>query len=237
MRLLKSLYLWWKERHFRSLKSKPLEAIFTEIYEKNVWGGKPGTFYSGTGTENQNTKIYIAELVRLIKQKGIQSILDIGCGDFSIMKQVIEKTNVSYHGVDLVPSLIADLRSKYENDRVRFSLLNAVTAPLPTADLITIRQVLQHLSNEQIQSILDKACAFKYVLVSEHVPIGESVDPNLDKIPGPHIRMRVNSGVFIDQAPFSIKNAKPLFEYREDDPVKGKLVAAVIRSYLIENTG
>jgi hypothetical protein len=236
MRLLKSLYLWWKERHFRSLKSKPLEKIFTEIYEKNVWGGKPGTFYSGTGTENQNTKIYVAELARLINQKGIRSILDIGCGDFTIMRQVIAQTNVTYHGVDVVTPLIEDLRSKYETDKIRFSVLNAVSEQLPFADLVTIRQVLQHLSNAQIQIVLDKVSTFKYVLISEHVPIGNSVDANLDKIAGPHIRMRVNSGVFIDQAPFSIRNAKVLFEYREDDPVKGKMVPAVIRSYLIENT-
>jgi SAM-dependent methyltransferase len=236
MGLLKSLYLWWKDRHFRKLKSKPLEEIFTEIYEKNVWGGKPGTFYSGTGTENPSTQIYIAQLVRLINEKQIRSVLDIGCGDFTIMRQVIAQTGINYHGVDLVAPLVKDLQCKFETGNIRFSVLNAVRDPLPEADLVTIRQVLQHLNNEQIQSVLGKVCKFKYALMTEHVPVGKSVDPNLDKIAGPHIRMRVNSGVFIDQPPFSIKNVKVLFEYREDDPVKGKMVPAVIRSYFIDNT-
>lgn len=237
MSLLKSLYLWWKDRHFRSLKSKPLEVVFTDIYKNNVWGGTPGTFYSGTGTENPNTKIYINELVSLISKRQIKSILDIGCGDFTIMSQVIAQTNVSYQGIDVVAPLIEDLKNKHANDQVKFSVVNAVNEPLPQADLVTIRQVLQHLNNEQIQSILTKVSRFKYALITEHVPIGESVEPNLDKISGPHIRMRVNSGVFIDKPPFSMKNVKVLFEYREDDPVKGKLVPAVIRSYLIDNSG
>jgi SAM-dependent methyltransferase len=236
MGLLKSLYLWWKERHFRKLKSKRLEEIFTEIYEKNIWGGKPGTFYSGTGTENPSTEIYIAALVRLINEERIQSVLDIGCGDFRIMNQVIAKTNISYLGIDVVAPLVNDLERKFATDRVKFSVLNAVNDPLPSAELVTIRQVLQHLNNAQIQSILNKVSKFKYALITEHVPIGESVEPNLDKIAGPHIRMRVNSGVFIDQPPFSMKNVKVLFEYREDDPVKGKMVPAVIRSYFIDNT-
>jgi hypothetical protein len=237
MGLLKSLYLWWKDRHFRKLKSKPLEEIFTEIYEKNIWGGRPGTFYSGTGSENPSTEIYIAELVRLINEKEIQSVLDIGCGDFRIMDQVIAKTNISYLGIDVVAPLVNDLKSKFTTDSVHFAVLNAVKDPLPAADLVTIRQVLQHLNNDQIQSVLSKVSKFKYALISEHVPIGKCVDANLDKITGPHIRMRVNSGVFIDQPPFSMKNVKVLFEYREDDPVKGKIVPAVIRSYFIDNTG
>lgn len=236
MGLIKSLYLWWKDRHFRRLRSKPLEEVFTEIYSKNIWGGKPGTFYSGSGTENPNTKIYISELKRLISEKGIQEILDIGCGDFTIMHQVIQQTNISYQGVDVVAPLITDLQGKYATERVKFTVLNAVSDPLPKADLVTIRQVLQHLNNDQIQSVLNKVSKFKYALITEHVPIGKSVEPNIDKIAGPHIRMRVNSGVFIDQPPFSMKNVKVLFEYREDDPVKGKLVPAVIRSYFIDNS-
>jgi hypothetical protein len=237
MRLLKSLYLWWKDRHFRHLKSKPLAEVFTEIYQKNVWGGKPGTFYSGTGTENKNTTVYIEQLTKLIKEKRIQTVLDIGCGDFTIMTRVIDQTGISYLGVDLVKPLIDHLNNKFATEKVKFNVLNAVEDTLPQAELVTIRQVLQHLNNQQIQSILAKVSNFKYALITEHVPVGESVEPNLDKISGPHIRMRVNSGVFINQPPFSMKNVKVLFEYREDDPVKGKLVPAVIRSYLIDNSG
>ena len=234
---LRSIYLWWRERKFRYLKNQALEEIFTDIYHKNAWGGEPGQFYSGTGTHNPNTAIYVENVVRLIKERDIKSILDIGCGDFTIMQRVTAAApTVQYLGVDLVSSMIENHRQKFQNDRVQFSVLNAVSDPLPPADLVTIRQVLQHLSNAHIQVILQKLAHHKYVLITEHVPIGPDVIPNLDKIPGSHIRTRVNSGVFIDQPPFSLSNVKVLFEYRHDDPVKGKLVPAVIRTYLVENT-
>ena len=55
----KKIYFWWKERYFRKLKNKKPEQIFADIYKENVWGGEKGTFYSGTGTANPDTKIYI----------------------------------------------------------------------------------------------------------------------------------------------------------------------------------
>jgi SAM-dependent methyltransferase len=219
------------------LKNQELEEIFTEIYDKNAWGGEPGKFYSGTGTHNSNTAIYVENVVRFIKERNIKSVLDIGCGDFTVMQQVTASAaDVHYLGVDLVSSLIENHRQKFQNDHVHFSVLNAVKDPLPQADLITVRQVLQHLSNAHIQVILQKLAQYKYVLITEHVPIGPDITPNLDKIAGSHIRIRVNSGVFIDKPPFSLPNVKVLFEYRHDDPVKGKLVPAVIRTYLVENT-
>lgn len=198
-------------------------------------GGGKGTFFSGTGTANPNTSIYLDNLIAFIKEHKVQKILDIGCGDFSIMKQLTERVNVDYIGGDVVEDLIQHHQEKFQNTSTHFIKLNAIEDDLPDAELVTIRQVLQHLNNNQIQTILDKVAKFKYVLITEHVPITDNAEYNLDKIAGPHIRMRVNSGVFIDKPPFNIKNSTILFEYREDDKVKNKLVPAVIRTYLIKN--
>lgn len=107
------------------------------------------------------------------------------------------------------------------------------TDELPDADLVTIRQVLQHLSNEQISKILSKLSKFKYVIITEHILLGDFTIPNLDKIPGPHIRTKVFSSVIIDAPPFKVKNATVLSEHRFDEKVKSKLYPAVIRTYLI----
>lgn len=231
----KRLYLWWKERRFRHLQKKNPEQIFSEVYRENIWGGEKGAFYSGTGTANPNTAIYLENLVAFIKEKNIRKILDIGCGDFSIMKQLTESVNIDYTGGDVVHELIKHHQSKFQNATTRFIHLNAIEDNLPDAELVTIRQVLQHLNNDQIQKILSKLSKFKYALITEHVPITEDAEYNLDKIAGPHIRMRVNSGVFIDKPPFNIKNATILFEYREDDKVKNKMIPAVTRTYLVKN--
>jgi SAM-dependent methyltransferase len=231
----KKIYLWWKERYFRHLKDKKPEQIFSEVYKENTWGGEKGSFYSGAGTANPNTKIYLTNLIAFIKEHNIKTLLDIGCGDFSIMKQLTEQVTIDYTGGDVVEEMIEHHQSKFQNDTTHFIYLNAINDELPDADLVTIRQVLQHLNNDQIQKILNKLSRFKYVLITEHVPVTKDVEYNLNKIAGPHIRMRVNSGVFIDKPPFNIKNARVLFEYREDDKVKKKMVPAVIRTYLITN--
>ncbi|MEO5592685.1 MAG: class I SAM-dependent methyltransferase [Chitinophagaceae bacterium] len=231
----KKIYLWWKERNFRSLRKKTPEEIFSDVYNQNTWGGNKGTFYSGAGTANPNTIIYLDHLTSFIKENNIQKILEIGCGDFSIMKQLTSQVKIDYTGGDVVEALIRHNQSVFQNEHTRFIHLNAITDDLPGADLVIIRQVLQHLSNPQIMKILNKLTRFKYALITEHVPVTDDAEYNLDKIAGPHIRMRVNSGVFIDKPPFNMKNVKVLFEYREDDKVKQKMVPAVMRTYLLEN--
>lgn len=234
---LRKLYIWYRERYFWHLKKKKVEQIFSEVYRQNQWGGTPGTFYSGEGTYGPGTSIYIDNIAAFIKEQAIKSVLDIGCGDFSVMSKVLEKADVHYTGGDVVPELILHHQQHYANERTKFIRLNAITDQLPDADLVIIRQVLQHLGNDQIMQILGKLSKFRYAVITEHILLGDRVIPNLDKIPGPHIRTRVFSSVIIDAPPFNVKNARVLFEYRFDEKIKSKLYPAVIRTYLLSNGG
>lgn len=234
--VLKRLYLLWRERNFFGLRRKLPEDIFSEVYKKNTWGGDPGTFYSGSGTDHPNVVLYIEHLVEFIKTRKITSIAEIGCGDFTIMQEVLDRVNIHYTGADIVPELIGHHQEEYGNDKRQFIQLNAAKDDLPHADMIIIRQVLQHLSNSEIKKILTKLSKYRYAYITEHLPVTDNVEYNLDKITGPHIRMRVNSGVFIDMPPFNCKNVSVLFEYRQDDKLKRKLVPAVIRTYMVDNT-
>jgi len=234
--VLKRLYLLWRERNFFGLRRKLPEDIFSEVYKKNTWGGDPGTFYSGSGTDHPNVVLYIEHLVEFIKTRKIASIAEIGCGDFTIMQEVLDRVNIHYTGADIVPELIRHHQEANGNDKRQFIQLNAAKDDLPHADMIIIRQVLQHLSNSDIEKILPKLSKYRYAYITEHLPVTDNVEYNLDKITGPHIRMRVNSGVFIDMPPFNCKNVSVLFEYRQDDKLKRKLVPAVIRTYMVDNT-
>lgn len=231
--LLKRLYRKYRERHFRRYRGMSVQEVFSSIYKENVWGGEKGTFYSGSGTANPNTTQYIKMLTDFIQTNNIRSVAEIGCGDFSIMRQVLKQVDVQYTGMDVVPDLIAHHQENNANAKTQFIVKDAISEPLPETDLLIIRQVLQHLKNNQIAQILAKLGQFKYVIITEHLPVTEDVEYNLDKVTGPHIRMRMNSGVFIDQPPFSLQNVSVLLEYREDDPVKKKMVPAVMRSYLV----
>lgn len=233
--MLKSFYLWWKERAFHNLRKQRVEDIFTNIYKRNTWGGDPGSYYSGEGTHNSNTQLYIDHVKNFIKDHSLASLLEVGCGDFSIMKKVLEGSDVTYLGVDVVDGLILYHQQNHQTNRFQFKKLNAIEEPLPEADLVIIRQVLQHLNNDHISKILRKLSKFRYALITEHLPVSRDAEYNLDKITGPHTRMKVNSGVFIDKPPFSIPNCKVLFEYPQNDRIKGNEVPAVIRTYLVEN--
>jgi hypothetical protein len=233
--MLKELIFFWKQRNFWKLRKKNPAQIFCEVYSNNTWGGKPGEFYSGSGTANPSTRIYIDNIVGFLEQHGISTIAELGCGDFRIMNEVLRKVNVDYVGIDVVKALIDFNNTTFGNATTRFERLDIIEGTLPQTDLVIIRQVLQHLSNAEIAKILKKISAYRWALITEHVPIGDDVVHNIDKIHGPHIRMKANSGVFIDKPPFNIANTTILFEYREDDPVKGKLVPAVMRTYLVQN--
>lgn len=233
-KVLKDALAFWRERRFRKLDKISTEKVFENIYASNVWGGKKGEFYSGDGSRNEWASIYAEWIKSYVTENNIKSILDIGCGDFQVMKQALNGLDINYLGIDIVGDLIAHNQKTYGSKKVQFKKLDAITEPLPPAHMVTIRQVLQHLNNQQIQSILNKISAYAYLAVTEHVPLKPS-SYNADKTHGPHIRTRTGSGVFIDQPPFEIKNTSVALEYRADEKIKKKIVPAVLRTYLVKN--
>jgi hypothetical protein len=82
--------------------------------------------------------------------------------------------------------------------------LDATRDPLPDGDLCLIREVLQHLSNRQIASVLQAARKFRYVIYSDYQPpAGIQCLPNRDIPHGRDTRIWKNSAVLLDQAPFN----------------------------------
>ena len=82
--------------------------------------------------------------------------------------------------------------------------MDIVKDELPSADCIIIRQVLQHLSNTEIQNLIKKLTIYKYIILTEHLPTG-NFTPNKDIISGQGIRLKQNSGVNILEQPFILK--------------------------------
>ncbi|WP_234736672.1 class I SAM-dependent methyltransferase [Tellurirhabdus bombi] len=217
---------------FRNLNT---QEVFTLIYKENYWGGENGEFNSGPGTTNPNVHQYINVLTDFLRQNKVQSLLDIGCGDFRVMREVVNQVSIDYTGGDVVQELVDHHNQHYANDHTRFRHLNAITDTLPPAEAVSIRQVLQHLTNEQVLTILKKLKPYRYVIITEHVTVGEKAIPNLDKQQGPNVRLYKNSGLYIEQPPFNLEVSRVLLEYREDMDVFGTMIPAVIRTSLIEN--
>jgi hypothetical protein len=86
---------------------------------------------------------------------------------------------------------------------------------------------LQHLSNGEVQAIVNKLLNFKYLILTEHIPKGDFI-PNKDILSGQGIRLKKKSGINLVAAPFhlKVKEEKQLIAYNLGDK-KGVLVTTL----------
>lgn len=183
----------------------PTKAAMEQVYEKNLWGGNQTDFYSGEGSHQPKiVNPYIAAVTSFLTSfKTPLTVCDLGCGDFNVGNQLVPHTK-KYVAVDIVPSLIARNKETFKAANLQFQCLDIAVADLPAGDCAILRQVLQHLSNTEIQNILNKLAAYKYVILTEHLPKGDFV-PNKDIISGQGNRLKVQSGVNLLASPFNFK--------------------------------
>jgi SAM-dependent methyltransferase len=187
----------------RKYDALSLPETFQSIYRAKRWGDDGNPFYSGHGSRGPVCEQYCAAVVKFIEDRQVRSVVDLGCGDFSVGRRIQEATGVRYTGIDVVPELIEHLKSTVHHPLVEFQCADITRDKLPSADLCLIRQVLQHLSNEEIHRVLANLGSFTQTLISEDVPVHPK-SINRDKAHGPHVRSRFDSGVYVEQPPFSL---------------------------------
>ena len=186
-------------------KPWPTKAAMRQIYELGLWGSGSSEFYSGNGSHDPKLVSPYIKVVREFLETFEEpiSICDLGCGDFNIGQQLIEFTE-AYFAVDIVPELISHLKSKFNDSNLEFFCLDIAKDQLPKADCAILRQVLQHLSNDEIIEITEKLDQYQFVLLTEHIPNSDFVANN-DIISGQGIRLKKQSGVDLLESPFNLK--------------------------------
>jgi len=122
----------------------------TQIFNEIDWGSAESK--SGSGSELKNTIVLRNELPHLFKKYGITSMLDIPCGDFNWMKEV-NLDGIKYHGADIVEEIIISNCKKYPT--INFNMLDIVNDELPQVDLVFVRDLFGHLSDDNIFMALD----------------------------------------------------------------------------------
>jgi len=179
--------------------------VMNQIYDMHLWGGNEFDFYSGDGSHNPKIiNPYIDAVIGFIESFNAPLVMcDLGCGDFNIGKHLVKYTK-RYIAVDIVEALIKRNKKVFKAGHLEFHCLNIVKDNLPSADCIILRQVLQHLSNVEIQRIVEKLANYNYVILTEHLPLGNFI-PNKDIISGQGIRLKQSSGVDILEPPFNLK--------------------------------
>ena len=147
------------------LKSKTTEQVFDDIYRSNGWAGRESV--SGQGSDVNQTRYIIEAFPTLFKEYDVSTMLDIPCGDFHWMKNVL-LGDVEYTGADIVTALIEKNTEQYGRDGVRFHKLDLISDKLPKVDLVFCRDCLVHLSFEDIFRALYNLCnsQSKYLLTT-----------------------------------------------------------------------
>ncbi len=183
----------------------PTKAAMEQIYEKNLWGGNPTEFYSGEGSHDPVLVTPYIDVVSNFLQSFEKplTVCDLGCGDFNVGKKLVEFA-AHYHAVDIVPALMEHHQAKFQLPNLTFHCLDVALDKLPSGDCALVRQVLQHLSNQEVHQILEKLSHYRYVIITEHIPSGD-FEPNKDKISGQGIRLKQNSGIDVLAEPFCWK--------------------------------
>lgn len=190
----------------RDDEQRTAREVFSRIYEKRIWTGDD-ELSSGYGSRmTVVVDPYVDAIQRWAKAHDGSELtaLDLGCGDFHVGRRVYPFFG-RYIGVDIVSILIENHRKNHISPILEFECVDAIDEDLPPADVIFIRQVLQHLSNDQILKILPKLGQFKHAIISEHVPSPYQLKAkNLDKVHGGGIRLSQGSGIYLEDPPFNL---------------------------------
>ena len=198
--------------------------LFGLIYRHKHWGGgADDDFYSGsvTHTPSMIEPFVAAVRTHLSAFATPPVVVDLGCGDFAAGRRFLDVAG-HLHACDVVGELIARNRRLFTAPNLSFHLLDAVTDPLPPGDVVIVKQVFQHLGNDQVAAIVRKLSQYPLWIVTEYVPAGRFA-PNRDMRASGLTRLTLNSGIVLTEKPFRIrpKASEILCEVVEDgNPIR-----------------
>ena len=137
--------------------------IFSNIYDNYGFGSLESR--SGPGSTLDETQKLRESIKKIIKDKNIKSVVDIPCGDFNWMKEIVFNFD-SYIGGDIVKKAIEENNERYSNSRIKFIEFDIVNDEIPNGDLLIVRDIIGHFPIEDgvkiLKNILNSKC--KYLL-------------------------------------------------------------------------
>lgn len=148
-----------------------LKSTFETIYDRSMWGGG-----SGAGSDLPNNILYVAYVQHLIGRFSVRSIIDLGCGDWRFSR-FIDFAKCQYHGVDIVTSVILENQKRYTKNNISFAVEDITEFDFPACDLLLCKDVLQHLSNKNVSTILHRIKTARVALLTnDYHPANNDVE-------------------------------------------------------------
>ena len=192
--------------------------VFYLIYKSNHWNkhvesNKDNLMVSGPGSipGSAQTKNIIINLNEFIKKNDIKKILDMPCGDFAWMKELLKINNkIDYTGYDIVKEIIDINNKKYSSDKIRFLLKDIINEKnFDNYDLIFVRDFFIHINNKDINKVLTsiKNSKIKYLACSNYN----------DKLFNDDVFVGQHRKINLSIEPFNMKDVIHKFSENEDD--------------------
>lgn len=135
--------------------------VFDDIYSGNGWG-----FGSGHGSLPRVTKGYRSYIEMFLRENNIKTVVDLGSGDWQFSR-LIDWGDAHYTGLDIVPSVVDKAQKQYGSKTVNFQVIKPGQTTLPKADLLIVKDVLQHMSSDAVHEFIKKVLPrYKYALIT-----------------------------------------------------------------------
>ena len=182
------------------------KVVFNSIYKSFHWRDynkpKKDESVSGLGSDLNICLDLIKNLNFFIYDNNISSILDLACGDFNWMKQIVNsnKKIKKYCGLEIVDKIVSNNNLKYSNEKVKFIVSDIVSDNLPkNYDLIIIRDFFIHISDGDIMKVLNniKNTGSKFVAINTFPKVEKNININIF---GKH------RDINLEKEPFNLRN-------------------------------
>lgn len=162
---------------------------------------------SGHGSYEENTVLFRDYLSEVIAKYNIKSILDLACGNYVAVKDIIANNNIKYIGADISIKIIEHNKKTYPEQE--FICLDAITGDLShyNCDLIIFRHVIQHLNYTDAQKAVDNIYTSKstYLFINHQRGLRVNEDSRIQEDGWANQMYNLNI------APFHLQNKELLY--------------------------
>ena len=139
--------------------------VFSGIYQSQRWGdGSYAKPLSGEGSVPELAAPYVEFVQNVINKFEIKSVLDCGHGDWSMWRD-FKFEGIDYLGFDVADGLSEKVTASFGSANRRFQQTDFCYSELPEVDLLMSKDVLQHLSNGDVQRFLRNISNQKYLII------------------------------------------------------------------------
>ena len=151
-----------------------MEQVFTNVYEKKLWGDNNIVEYNGSSGEgsdiNYNKITYVPFLKKFINDNNIKTVVDLGCGDFKCGNLIYDDLDILYTGYDAYKKVVEYNSSQFSLPKYSFIHLDFCNnkETIIEGELCILKDVIQHWSLKNIYNFLDYLIEhkkFKYILI------------------------------------------------------------------------